>query len=75
MGRARGEQNGNAKLTAAQVARVREIWLRRGALRSQLALLPDQRALAAECGVSVRTIQKAMHGVSWRHLYGPKAST
>ena len=57
---ARGERNGHAKLTAKQVALVRE-----------LAWNMTQDALAAEFGVSRQAIAHVLHGRTWGGARGP----
>ncbi|MFF4900438.1 hypothetical protein [Streptomyces sp. NPDC001068] len=55
-----GERNGHAKLTAKQVARIRE-----------LAGTMTQDALAAEFGVSRQAIAHVLHGRTWGGAQGP----
>jgi hypothetical protein len=54
---AAGERNGNARLTAEQVARIREATPR----------LMSAKSLAETFGVSKSTIDRIRQGVAWRH--------
>ncbi len=54
---ARGEQNGNAKLTAKQVAAIR-----------RAARRVSQRALAQRYHVTKQAVSRIVLGRTWRHL-------
>jgi HNH endonuclease len=55
--RGRGEKNGAAKLTATQVATIREVHAAGGS---------TQRALASRFGVCLNTIRNVLSGATWR---------
>lgn len=57
----RGERNGNAKLTEAQVRRIREMYTQSWSLDK----------LAAEFHVGPTTVWQIVRGTTWRHVGGP----
>jgi len=54
-----GEKNGSAKLTESQVIEARALYAAGGV---------SQRALAAEFGVGVATINSIVNGESWAYV-------